>query len=269
LFLALSLPLAGCKRKHVPVTTEPELGYPACSDGGLDDPGTPVAEGHIRSGPNSNDQNVNERFALRRTACGYTFRSRQEWPLDITDVEVRYDANLTPFWAWKRMTMASSPRSDGNAEFRRYELRTGDVFIKKRDAMQAVTLEQLLPGGRMKAPEGVRVGAVIGPGRGVLTVWIKRARLRQGEKTDELVLDFRNMVEALEIASLEREPDQYEPSLGKNVRVYTFYGQDTIFADENDVVIGDLAGMRPSDSLATPEPAPLPTYGGPDPAHAP
>jgi hypothetical protein len=253
----------------VPVTTEPELGYPSCSDGGTDDPGAVVAEGHIRSGPNSNDQNINERFSLRRTACGYTFRSRQEWPLDTSDVEVRYDANLTPLWAWKRMTMASSPRPDGNAEYRRYELRTGEVFIKKRDAEQAVTLEHLLPGGRMGAPEGARVGALIGPGRGIITAWLKREKLRPGGKSDELVLDFRSMVESLEIAALERLPDQYEPSFGKNVRVYTFYGQDTVFADENDVVIGDLAGMRPSDSLPTPEPPPLPTYGGLDPAHLP
>jgi len=53
------------------------------------------------------------------------------------------------------------------------------------------------------------------------------------------------------------------------VRVYTFFGQDTVFADENDVVIGDLAGMRPDESLTTPEPSPLPTYGGADPVHTP
>jgi hypothetical protein len=259
----------GCKRRHVPVDAEPELGYPSCGDAGADDVGVLVAQGHIRSGPVSNDKNVAERFELRRTSCGYTFRSRQEWPLDISDVEVRYDRNLTPIWAWKRMTMAASQRADGNADIRRYEMRTGDVFIKHRDATGAVALEHLLPGGRMQAPVGVRVGAVIGPGRGVLTAWLKRENLKVGDKTDELVLDFRNMLEGLEIAALRRDPDQYEPSLGKTVRVYTFYGQDTVFADDDDVVIGDLGGMRPSDSLPPPEPEPLPTYGGPDPAHTP
>jgi hypothetical protein len=267
--LAALLALVGCRRKHVPVDSVPELGYPACADGGSDEIGTLVGQGHVRAGPLSNDKNVSERFELRRTSCGYVFRSRQEWPLDISDVEVRYDVNLTPIWAWKRMTTAASQRPDGNADVRRYELRTGGVFIKKRDAAGTVTLEHLLPGGRMQVPEGARVGAVIGPGRGILTVWIKRAKLKVGDKTDDLVLDFRSMVEGVEIAALERNEDRLEPSLGKTVRVYTFYGEETVFTDDDDVVLGDLAGMRPSDSLPPPEPAPLPTFGGPDPVHTP
>ena len=119
------------------------------------DPGAVVAAGHIRSGPISNDKNVVERFELRRTSCGYTFVTRQEWPADISDVEVHYDANLTPFWAWKRMTLAASPRPDGNADIRRYELRTGEVFIKRRDAEGAIALEHLLPGGRMTVPSAL------------------------------------------------------------------------------------------------------------------
>jgi hypothetical protein len=266
---AMVAALGGCKRKHVPVDAVPELGYPSCADAGVGDAGAVVARGHIRSGPVSNDQNVVERFELRRTACGYTFVTRQEWPADISDVEVHYDANLTPLWAWKRMTLAASPRPDGDADTRRYELRTGDVFIKRRDAEGAITLEHLLPGGRMPVPVGARVGALIGPGRGILTVWLKRAKLKVGDKTDELVLDFRGMLESLEIASLARDADRFEPSLGKTVRVYTFYGQETVFADDEDVVLGDLAGMRPNDALSTPEPAPLPTFGGPDPVHTP
>ena len=261
--------LCGCRRKHVPVEAVPELGYPSCSDGGTADPGAVVAAGHIRSGPISNDKNVVERFELRRTSCGYTFLTRQEWPADISDVEVHYDANLTPLWAWKRMTLAASPRPDGNADIRRYELRTGEVFIKRRDSEGSIALEHLLPGGRMTVPVGARVGALIGPGRGILTVWLKRAKLKVGDRTDELVLDFRGMLESLEIASLARDRDRFEPSLGKTVRVYTFYGQETVFTDDDNVVIGDLAGMRPSDSMSTPEPAPLPTFGGADPVHTP
>ncbi len=158
--------LAAANESTCPSMSVPELGYPSCTDAGPDDPGVVVAQGHLRSGPVSNDQNMVERFELRRTACGYTFRNRQEWPADITDVEVRYDANLTPLWAWKRMTLAASPRPDGDPDVRRYELRTGDVFIKRRDAQGAITLEQLLPGGRMTVPVGARVGAVIAPGRG-------------------------------------------------------------------------------------------------------
>src|SRR5947199_267886 len=112
LLAALSGP--ACKRRHVPVDSPPELGYPACTvaDAGLaDDPGISVGSGRIRAGPNSNEKNVVERFELRRTACGFTFRARQEWPLAISDIEVRYDADLRPIWAWKRMTIDGSTRA--------------------------------------------------------------------------------------------------------------------------------------------------------------
>jgi hypothetical protein len=293
--VGIALAITGCHRRHVPVTEEPELGYPACSphsaDGsqpdagaggsadcpicgrfaadGDDDPGVSVGSGHIRSGPYSAEHDVVERFDLRRTACGYTFRSRQEWPRATSDVEVRYDAELRPIWAWKRMTIPGSPRPDGSAEIRRYELRTGDVFIKRRDAAGVTVLEQLLAGGRRKPPPGARVGAVIAPGRGMITAWLQRAKLPVGAKTHELVLDFRSQVESLEMASLERNEDRLEPTLGKQVRVYTFYGSETVLADERDVVVGDLAGMRPSASLSTPEPPSLPLYGAPDPRQTP
>jgi hypothetical protein len=265
--LVLAAIVTGCRRKHVPVDHVPELGYPACpGDGGALEV---IARGHLRSGPTSQEQDVSERFELERTTCGYTLRMRQEWPLDISDVEVRYDATLTPLWAWKRMTLGSSTRPDGNADTRRYELRTGEVFIKRRDQNGEVFLQKLLAGGRMSVPAGARVAAVVGPGRGTITAWLKRDHLAVGARAKDLVLDFRAMVESLELAVLERRPDQFEPTFGRTVRVYTFFGRDTVFADENDVVIGDLAGMRPSDSLTTPEPPPLPTFGGADPANTP
>jgi hypothetical protein len=266
--LAVASLVSGCRRKHVPVESIPELGYPSCADEAtLDASTTLVAAGHIRSGPTSREPNVVERFELRKTSCGYTLRARQEWPLTISDIEVRYDADLAPRWVWKRMTLPGTPRADGNADTRAYELRTGDVFIKRRDSHGQTTMEQLLAGGRMTVPSGARVGAVVGPGRGVITAWIKRAKLSVGEKSTELVLDFREMLETLEVATLVRNPDQYEPSFMRTVRVYTYYGRETVFADDDDVVIGDLAGMRPSDSLTTPEPESLPDYGGADPAH--
>lgn len=258
-----------CHRKHVPVGAIPELGYPSCGDAGTDEPGAQVATGHLRSGPLSPEKNVVERFELRKTSCGYTFVSRQEWPLAISDVEVRYDVSLTPIWAWKRMTIAGSTRPDGNADVRRYEMRTGDVFIKRRDPSGETTLQRLLPGGRMKAPEGARVGVVVTPGRGGITPWLKRAHLPPGGRTQDLVLDFRELVESVEVATLERGPNLQQPGYATPVRVYTFFGRETVFADSNDVVIGDLSGMRPSDTLATPEPQPLPTFGGADPVHTP
>jgi hypothetical protein len=258
---------AGCGRKHVPVDSMPELGYPACpADAGVASAG--IAEGRLRSGPWSQEQRVVEEFSLLRTACGFTFAGHQEWPLAISDVEVHYDAQLAPLWVWKRMTIPGSRREDGSAEYCVYELRTGDVFIKKRDAAGVVTREKLRPGGRMAVPEGVRVGAVVGPGRGLLTAWIRRAKLAIGGKTRELVLDFREAIESLEEATLERGDDLFEPSYGKKVRVYTFFGRETVFADETDAVIGDLAGMRPDALLTTPEPEPLPRYGKPDPGRS-
>jgi hypothetical protein len=285
-WLALAMLTAACRRKHVPLDVVPELGYPACEDAGDESAGVVVGEGHIRSGPLSNDKNVNERFELRRTSCGATFRARQEWPLTISDVEVRYDVDLRPIWAWKRMTIAGSTRADGNADIRRYELRatrdsvrasgassapgwTGAVFIKRRDAAGAIHLEELLPGGRVDVAPDARVGAVVAPGRGMLTPWLQRARLSVGASERELVLDFREAVETLEMATLERNEDRFEPSLGTTVRVYTFYGRETVFADVHDVVVGDLSGMRPSDSITAQEPAALPTYGGADPRHSP
>jgi hypothetical protein len=261
--------LGGCKRKHVPVESVPELGYPYCGDGGVEDQGNLEAEGRLRAGPLSAEKNVVEVFSLRQTPCGHTFRSRQEWPLAVADVEVHYDANYTPTWAWKRLTLPGSKREDGNADIRRYEMRTGEVFIKRRDAQAVTTFEELLPGGRMPIPAGAKVGAVVGPGRGVITAWIRREKLPVGGKVQELVLDFRDMVESFEEGTLERSEDLFEPTLGKKVRVYTFFGRETVFADDTDAVIGDLAGMRPSASLSTPEPEPLPTYGGADPVHTP
>jgi hypothetical protein len=77
------------------------------------------------------------------------------------------------------------------------------------------------------------------------------------------------MVEALEVGTLERLPDQVQKDMGRSVRVYTFFGKETVFADESDVVIGDLAGMRPAETVTLPEPPALPMFGGPDPVHTP
>ena len=45
-------------------------------------------------------------------------------------------------------------------------------------------------------------------------------------QVEELVLDFRDMIEQLEEGTLERNADLYEPSLGKTVRAYTFFGKE-------------------------------------------
>jgi hypothetical protein len=263
--LVIAWALVGCGRKHVPVETVPELGYPECP--GADRSEASMASGHLRAGPYSPEPGVTERFDLLRTACGYVLRSRQEWSLDASDIEVRYDSELIPVWAWKRMTVPGTKREF--ADVRRYELRTGPVFITHRSPEGALTHERLLEGGRVRSVPGQAVGAVIGPGRGVLTPWLRRAHLAVGQKTKALVLDFRSLVETVEWVTLERNEDDIRRDLGRRVRVYTFGGKETVFADDDDVVIGDLAGMRPSMSLRAPEPPPLPTYGEADPRRSP
>ena len=187
------------------------------------------------------------------------FGARQEWPLDISDVEVRLrrepDADLGLEADDDRRLEAP----DGNADIRRYELRTGDVFIKRRDATDSVTFEKLLPGGRMKAPAGARVERRhragtrrhhgVAPAREAARrrqdrrararlprAWSRSSRWRRSSETP--------------IASSRRS--------GRSVRVYTFFGQETVFADD-----ARRRHRRPRGHAARatrslrPEPAPL------------
>jgi hypothetical protein len=266
-FAAALVLVAACK-KHIAVTSVEELPYPACSA----EVGTPapIASGHLRAGETARERDVVERFHVDRDACGqYVYSGREEWHLMGADIEVVYDADMMPLRAWKRMTIPGVTRPDGDADIRRYELRTRNPSIKRRDKDGHITYELLKIGGKTAPPEGTRVVAVIGPGRGVLTMWLKHAHLAVGEKRRDLVLDFREMVETLSDVTLTREEDEFEPSIGRNVRVYTIYGREPVFADENDVVIGDLSGLRPSASVTAPEPPPIPTYGPPDPIDTP
>ena len=266
LVAALAVVVA-CK-KHIAVTSVEELPYPACSSDAV--ASAPIASGHLRAGETAREKDVVERFHVDRDACNqYVYDGREEWHLMGADIEVVYDAQMMPLRAWKRMTIPGVARADGDADIRRYELRTREPSIKRRDKDGHVTYELLKIGGKTAPPEGTRVAAVIGPGRGVLTMWLKQAHLAVGQKRRDLVLDFREMVETLSDVTLTREEDEFEPSLGRSVRVYTIYGREPVFADENDVVIGDLAGLRPSASVSTPEPPPIPTYGPPDPIGTP
>jgi hypothetical protein len=239
------------------VASVPELPYPSCGLAPLP-PGDVVASGHLRAGPFMREQNLVERFEIRRRDCLYVATVRQEWPLATADLDVAYDDHMLPLRIWKRMTLPGTP--DGRPEIARYELRTPETTITRRAHDGRRTYEIL---------RGPRPRAVIGPGRGVLTMWLWRAHLPVGGRLREPVIDVRAELELIHDVTLRREPDRYEPSLGRTVRVYTVYGREPIYADEHDVVIGDIAGMRPSGSLGTPEPPALPLYGPPDPVHTP
>ena len=53
------------------------------------------------------------------------------------------------------------------------------------------------------------------------------------------------------------------------VRVYTIFGRESVFTDEDGNVLGDLAGLRTHESLSTPEPPAQPRFGEPDPINTP
>ncbi|MFO0678700.1 MAG: hypothetical protein U0169_19365 [Polyangiaceae bacterium] len=286
-FASLVLALAamaevGCKRRHVEVATAPEFPYPTCVDGGAL-PGPYVAfpfalgfvpdagasgrvpsdlsvRGRLRLADPIVERGMIEKFEVRRDACLWTVSVRQEWSRQSTDVEAVFDETFTPIRVWKRMTIPGSSRPDGHGEIRRYEFRGPEVSIKAKRADGTEHLEVL---------KGAVPKAVIGPGRALLTMWMKRAKLAVGDKVREPVLDFREMVEVIQPVTLKREPDREEPSLGRRVRVYTIYGREPVFTDDDDVVLGDLAGLRPSETLTTPEPTPAPMFGVPDPVHTP
>jgi len=251
--------VSGCerfKRKHIPVEKLEDLGYPSCG-GKVLGRAHEVTKRVIRSGPTHADKSIVERYGLFDNDCQVIFTSRQEWPLGTTDFEVVYDKDLLPLRVWKRMTVPMLPDAGKKAEVRSYELRSDPIGIK-RSILGEISFEQL---------KGGRPVAIIGPGRGVISMWIRRAKLQPGQKARELILDVRAL-EKVDLVTLQREPDMQHPELGK-VRVYTFYGRETVFANEDDLVIGDLAGLRPNEKLTTPAPPAIPTFGEIDPVRTP
>jgi hypothetical protein len=260
LALGAALSFSGCKRfqrKHIPADNIEVSAYPACSAPAQGTPGTLFSR-HLRSGPNHPDKAIVENYTFEDRGCVYAMQVRQDWPMGISDVEVLWDHDLIPIRIWKRMIIPGIPQAQEHAEVRLYELRTEPVGIKRRAPSGHVEQEHLLGGKPL---------AVIGPGRGLISAWIRKAKLAVGQKRRELVIDVRAL-EKIEPVTLQREEDMQHPILGQ-VAVYTFYGRETVFVDAQGAVVGDLAGLV-TDQLATnPAPAPLPRYGEPDPIHTP
>ncbi|MFW5875579.1 MAG: hypothetical protein ACOCXM_02460 [Myxococcota bacterium] len=257
-----SVAAAACDdcRDRIPVESVPEKPYPSCGDGPLPE-GELIGSGHLRPGPAMRDQKaVVERFEIRKRDCLYVVTVRQEWSLGTSDVEVIYDEALRPLRAWKRMLLPAAEDPVEEADIRLYELRNDPPTLAWRRPSGELEY-RVLKGGQ---PE-----AVVGPGRGILSMWIRAARLEPGEKQRVPVLDFRKDVENVEPVTLMREQDQDEPGLGGRVRVYTVFGRETVFTDDRGIVVGDLRGLRPDESLDTPPPEPLPPVPPPDPVHTP
>lgn len=251
----VALALVACQRKHVSVESVPELGYPTCDGRPLPE-GAVVASGFLRAGPNMPTTDVTEHFEVRRRGCVTVVRARQEWSQGTADVDVVYDARGLPLRAWRRTLPPGVPTARGHEDLRRYELRTPEVTIKHR-APDGHEEREILRGPRPKA--------VLTAGRGTLTPWLQRARLRVGQTIREPVLDIREDIESIRVVPLHRDSDRFDDVLRRSVRVYTLSGRDTVFADERDVVVGDLMGLRPDAALASPAPAPMPVLGRVDP----
>jgi hypothetical protein len=255
--LALVGLLGGCEGclKRVPAESVEALPYPTCEDGSDSGPGELLHADVLRSSPGTLEQVV-EQYEYRRRGCLVVLTVRQEWARGVADVEVVFDAEWRPLRAWKRMTL---PGVDDVVDVRRYELRTDPATMTWRGD----------EGLRHFWFRGGRPVAVVGPGHGMVSAWIKaNPELDVGETVRGQVLDFRELVERVDEVALRRDADRAVPGLG-TVRVYTISGRESVFTDEDGWVVGDLAGLRPDAILDTEAPAPLPTPEPPDPRGTP
>lgn len=252
--------MPGCKRKHIPAASVEELGYPRCPPSGAEPkPPELLASGDLRSGSNDVRSTIVERFRIERRDCHVVATVRQEWPHQIADVEAVFDREGMPLRVWRRWTNPLSKRPDGNADLKRFDFRTPTISAKHRADTGVIDFEHI---------HGPRPKALIGSGHGLLTMWIQRAKLEVGHKVREPAFDFRG-VEVAKDVTLMRHADKDEPTLGRAVRVYTIYGREGVFTDENNVVIGDVAGLVPFDKSPLPMPRPMPSFEPPDPAGTP
>lgn len=234
-----ALAAAGCEgrlqQRAEPVAPLPP---PDCGAGADALPlGEVVDRAELVPGPTMAGGGIVERFEVRRRDCLLVAEVVQETPVGRVSATVTFDADGRPLTAERRRTATDRP---GLEEVERIELRGGRPRLTRRTA-----------GGETehRVLRGDRPVAVVGPGRGMLGVWIRAAGLEVGDKRRGPVLDLREYVRIRE-ATLRRDPDRDEPTLGRRVQVHTVYGRDSVFTDAHGRVIGDLAGLRartPSD----------------------
>jgi hypothetical protein len=112
--------------------------------------------------------------------------------------------------------------------------------------------------------------AIVGPGRALFSAWVQAmgVNLAVGDSRSVPTLDVRAMVEKVEPVAIRRDADRDEPGLGR-VRVYSFFGRESVFTDADGWVVGDLAGLRLAETVDAPEPPPLPEVPPPDPTGLP
>ena len=231
--------------KRRPVENVPELAYPTCEGEPLPE-GEVLASGTLRAGELMRERDVIERWEMRRRGCVYVATVRQQWASQVTDVEVIFDLEWTPLRAWKRMMI---PGARTPPDTRLYELRN-DPPTMSTDAEHVDGVEHREFAGRNPI-------AVVGPGRALLAAWVRAANLEVGDVARGNVLDFRQLVERIEEVALRRDPDRDDPELGR-VRVYTVFGRESFFVNEEGWVVGDLAGLRDESVVSAPAPEELP-----------
>ncbi len=261
LWIVGALAVLGCEQclPRVEVESVQEHAYPTCDGEALPE-GEVVASGHLRAGPALIEQSVSERWEIRRRGCVYVFTVRQEWERQNSDVEVVFDLDWKPIRAWKRMTIPGLAAEQGRPDVRLYELRNEPATLTMQNR----------EGRQHRQFRGSPPVAVVGPGRALVTAWIKAAGpMEVGDIVRGPVLDFREQIERIDEVALRRDPDRFEESLGRNVRVYTIFGRESIFTDEEGYVLGDLAGLRTDASLETPAPPASTSYSEPDPVNTP
>lgn len=240
------------------VDSLPERPYPTCVEGGPVASFAP-ASGDFRAGPVMRDDSIVEHFEIAARDCHVVFSMRQEWALGATDIEVVYDHELTPLRVWRRATAPGPTPVARRTDIRRYDLRGERVEMVDREQGGEIS--------RYYVGQGIpRV--VLGAGRGLITMWLRRARLEVGGRVREPVLDIRETPERVRDVTLMRLEDRDDPLLG-HVRVYTIYGREPIYADDTDTVVGDMMGLVPARLVTAPPPPALLSDGPPDPAHTP
>ena len=238
------------------VDSLPERGYPACDESSPPASGA-VAERTLRAGPVMTEQSVIETFSFGPRACHFVYTGHEEWAMGASDLEIVFDAQLRPLRAYKRSTAPGPQAPAARTDIRVFELRGPHVELTRRRPLAA--LERLVY--RATTP-----AVVIATGRGALTPWIQRAHLSVGGRLRESALDIREDVEVIRDVTLRREDDRDDPLLG-HVRVYTIYGREPIYTDDDDVVIGDMMGLVLGNLVERPRDPAVLTDGPPSPQH--
>ncbi|MEM9074075.1 MAG: hypothetical protein AAGE52_36625 [Myxococcota bacterium] len=221
--------------KRRPVESVEEHPYPTCGGEPLPE-GELIAEGTLQAGPIAREQSILEHFRFERRGCVNVATIRQQWANQASDVEVIFDENWKPIRVWKRMIVPGVPLDEFPPDTRLYELRNNPPTMTMRN-------EEGFEHRQFNA--GVPIAA-IGPGRGLISAWIwaQGREMEVGDVVRGPVLDFRQLVERIDEVALRRDPDRYEETMGRTVRVYTVFGRESVFTDEEGVVIGDLSGLR-------------------------